>query len=260
MNKIMLDEVLGPINDLQQKLAGSNGRRWFGALKKFLRREEYSWGILSRPIFERNPINLVEVLGLTSKLLQKLAGDNERRWFGALKKFLRKEKYSPDFLLIPIFEVWKTVDIGTGLRTADEFHEAFALKEMTLKHLESHIFGTPAFVVSESLQKVRIVMISHQDLGFDEPVHYKKFIDRAVERGLEFCSLEIGLQLGLQYPDFPRNKMFIVPQEQPDGGKDAITTGFTVWRKRQEFGIGPIASFSDEYPYERMIFVYPEKK
>ncbi len=39
MSRLALCDVIGPLNDLNQKLAGENGKQWLGRLKKMLRGE-----------------------------------------------------------------------------------------------------------------------------------------------------------------------------------------------------------------------------
>lgn len=148
------------------------------------------------------------LLGLVCDLLEKLA---DPQWVDATKKFLRKENpWLADPL--PEFKVWRTVRLGTGLRTADDFRAALTaancrFNDAILSHIEDRTVE-----ISEDGRDVQLVILrdEEEDLGLDlfndTELSYDDLCARAQSLGLALCPPEVGLQLRLQYEDQPKGE------------------------------------------------------
>lgn len=104
----------------------------------------------------------------------------------------------------------KTIKLGTGLRTAGDFHRAFKQAGMEIGELEYNIFRQAAFTTSDTEVDVDLVVTSVADLGFPDGCDRRAIQARALQRGLQLCSAEVGPQLRLQYLDQPDGEQIII--------------------------------------------------
>lgn len=106
-----------------------------------------------------------------------------------------------------IFFVWKTIKLGIGLRTADDFRRVLENHDFQIGDETYDILGKPAFRVASEEAEVDLVVVTVSELGFKRNTYrgaYRKDIyKRALEFGLELCPPEVGPQLRLQYKDQP---------------------------------------------------------
>ncbi len=115
----------------------------------------------------------------------------------------------------PVFKTWKTIKLGTGLKTADDFRKAIKQARMNIGDLSwgNHILGMPTFTVATSVSGVELVVVSVAELGFKDGATRKDIYIRAKELGLDLCSPEVGPQLRLQYVDQEEGEWFIIAME-----------------------------------------------
>ncbi len=96
------------------------------------------------------------------------------------------------------FPIWQTIELGTGLQTPDEFHEAAKQVGRSIDR-SADILGSPDFSVSPHRVEVDLVKVRVDGLGFDyEPTQLILYARAIVELGLDFCPAEVGPQLLLQ--------------------------------------------------------------
>ena len=113
-------------------------------------------------------------------------------------------------------KVWmtlKTIKLGTGLKTADDFRQEIKKAGIDICDLADDILHKPAFVVATCETEVELVTASVAELGFKDGATGKDVYSRAEELGLGLCPPEIGPQLSLQYADQPNGKRFIIAME-----------------------------------------------
>jgi hypothetical protein len=111
------------------------------------------------------------------------------------------------------FSVWKTIRLGTGLKTVDDFRHALKDNGDRIGNWGNDILGKLAFTVSDTETEVNLVVTSVAELGFKDGATRADIYKRAVELGLELCSPEVGPQLRLQYKDQPRGEWLIIGME-----------------------------------------------
>ncbi len=167
-----------------------------------------------------------EWLGTLVDLVEKLCGDEGRKWLNALKLFLRKENPWD----IRNWQVWKTILLGTGPKTADDFRKALKKGRHEIGNWGNDILGKPAFKVSETKIEVDLVRATVGELGFKNGATNAEIFERAKELGLELCPNEVGPQLRLQYEDQPTGEWLLIAMEPilDSGGSLDRPTGISL--------------------------------
>ena len=133
----------------------------------------------------------------------------------------------------PKFSTWKTIKLGTGLSTADDFRTALKESGNRINDWGIEILNNPAFTARETEEVLDLVVVSVTDHWF-KGVHYRwKFIDKALELGLRLCPAEVGPQLRLQYADQPEGEWLVIGME-PIIGEGGFPGVFSV--EHGEFG------------------------
>lgn len=107
------------------------------------------------------------------------------------------------------FKIWRTIKLGTGLKTNDDFWYALHDKGF---HCSADIIFKP-FMIATKEAKVDLVKITGTELGFGNDVRQEQIYQRARELGLELCPAEVGPQLRLQYRNQPKKESIIVAME-----------------------------------------------
>ena len=151
-------------------------------------------------------------LGLLIDIVNKMMSNDGENFYRELAKFVRNWKSLVE-TKVTQFPVWKTVKLGIGLTTADDFRTAIKQAGFRIGDWANDILGKPAFTVSEVEMELDLVNISVAELGFENGATRKEVYDRAIELGLALCPNEVGPQLRLQYKDQPRGEWFIVAME-----------------------------------------------
>lgn len=95
------------------------------------------------------------------------------------------------------FNVWKTIKLGTGPKTADNFQRAIEESGCSISDWGSSILHDPTFAVSRKEVEYELVDVSNADLGFNEGATAGDTYARALELGLELCLIELGPRLCL---------------------------------------------------------------
>jgi hypothetical protein len=112
-----------------------------------------------------------------------------------------------------VWKTWKTINLGTGLQTADDFHKAFKKAGMKIGDWANNILGKPAFTTTTCETEVELVLASVAELGFKDGATRKNIYIRAKEFGLDLCPAEVGPQLRLQYTDQPKGEWLVIAME-----------------------------------------------
>jgi hypothetical protein len=99
------------------------------------------------------------------------------------------------------FKTWKTIKLGTGLKTGDDFRRALTEAKCHIEKGANMLLDNPSFTVSQKAIEVELVNISVAELGFGKTQRIKEVYLRSQELGLVLCPAEVGPQLLLQYMD-----------------------------------------------------------
>lgn len=97
------------------------------------------------------------------------------------------------------FKTWKTIKLGTGLKTAEDFRYALRDGGFELNDQASGMLGKPIFTAATEESEMDLIKVTVAELGFKEGARYDQIYERAKELGLELCPPEVGPQLRLQY-------------------------------------------------------------
>lgn len=150
---------------------------------------------------------LAELAGPLKDFAEKLGGEEGLQWFAAFKRFLRKEQPWPHF------GVWKTIKLGTGLKTANDFRNALKSGGFRIGDWADDILGKPAFKAVAKETEVDLVKVTVAELGFKDGARRDQIYERAKQLGFELCPPEVGPQLRLQYRDQPNDEWVLVAME-----------------------------------------------
>lgn len=128
------------------------------------------------------------------------------------------------------FPIWKTIKLGTGLKTADDFRKAIKSLKFRISDHANDILGQPALTVSPTEIEVDLVLLTIAELGLQNGVIYRDICAKAKEFGLELCPAEVGPQLRLQYTDQPMGEWIVVAMD-PITGSGGYPKVFDVFRR-----------------------------
>lgn len=127
----------------------------------------------------------------------------------------------------PTFPVSKTIILGRGPQTADEFYRELEVSGCKLDPLAEGIFKNHEFRVVPLATEFDLVFVSVAGLGFKGSMTRTRIYARAEELGLSLCHPEIGPQLRLQYLDQPKGEHLIIAME-PIYSSDGVPLVFEV--------------------------------
>jgi len=131
--------------------------------------------------------------------------------------------------LASTFNLWRTIKLGTGLVTADDFRRALKAAGHHIGDWANDILGQCAFTASTKETEVDLVVVSVSELGFPNGATRQEIYRKAQKLGLMLCSPEVGPQLRLQYPDQPLNQWLLIGME-PITDSDGFLYVFCVER------------------------------
>ena len=107
-------------------------------------------------------------------------------------------------------KIFKTINLGTGLKTADDFRKSLRDSGNKVSSGANGILGNSAFTVAVKKIKIDLAIKSVDELGFKDGATRQRIYGRANELGLDLCPAEVGPQLRLQYKDQPEGERLIV--------------------------------------------------
>ncbi len=146
--------------------------------------------------------------------IPEVSGEMMQRWIEdplglqrALETLCIKPKPKPKF------EAWRTIKLGIGPKTGDDFRSVLRDGILKLSDWASDVLGQPAFTVATDEIEVNLAKVSVAELGFEQGARRDQIFESAKEFGLELCPPEVGPQLRLQYKDYPNNEWLLVGME-----------------------------------------------
>ena len=191
-------------------------------------------------------------LGQVEAVFNKLGGDDGVRRFLAGELVVKETERQ--------LKVWKTIKLGTGLKTADDFRRALKDDGFNISDWASDILGKPAFKAADEDTEVDLVKVTVAELGFKNGARHNQIYERAKELGLGLCPPEVGPQLRLQYQDQPNGEWILVAME-PIVDSDGYPYVFSV--KHHDSGLWLSSRWGDPddfwYPGHRWVFCRPCK-
>ena len=191
-------------------------------------------------------------LGQIEAIVNKLGG------MEGVKRFLSGESVIKE--AESKFDVWKTINLGTGLKTAEDFRRALRDGEFRLSDWASDILGKTAFTSATEESEVDLVKITVAELGFRKGARRDQIYERAKQLGLELCPPEVGPQLRLQYKDQPKDEWVLIGME-PIVDSDGRLLVFLVGRHDSELWLSSDGGFPGGFwgADDRWVFCRPRK-
>ena len=144
-------------------------------------------------------------LGQIEAVFNKLGGDDGVRRFLAGELVIKPIQFE--------FKVFKTIKLGTGLKTAGDFRKAIKDNKMRIGDWANDILGKPAFTVAAEETELDLVVVSVAELGFKNGATREQIYARAKELDLDLCPAEVGPQLRLQDKDQPNGEWLVIAME-----------------------------------------------
>lgn len=159
-----------------------------------------------------------------------------------------------------VFALWKTIKLGTGLITADDFRRALKAGNCRIGDWGNDILGMRAFTAAGKETEVDLVVLSVAELGFKDGAYRKDIYRQALKLGLELCPAEVGPQLRLQYKDQPNGEWLRIAME-PIAGSGGFLRVFSVVRGRDGLWLSGDYGNPDFFWFSsyRWVFVRPRK-
>ncbi len=145
------------------------------------------------------------------------------------------------------FPVWKTIKLGTDLKTPDDFCSALKKLNMKIGRWGKDMLNSSAFTVSDREVEVDLVKVSVSDLGFKHGAYRPDIDVQVFEVGLRFCPAEVGPQLRLEYRDQPKREWCTVWMEPIIGSDDFFPYQFLVAEGHDELWLHGICSKDDGF-------------
>ncbi len=128
------------------------------------------------------------------------------------------------------FKPWRTLKLGTGLKTADDFREAIKKAGGKIGGWANDILGRSAFTAATEETEVDLYLPTTAELtGKPEGGTTAEVFAGAAWLGFKKCPPEVGPQLRIQYPDQPMDDRLLIGME-PIAGSDGDLYVFDVGR------------------------------
>ena len=208
--------------------------------------------------YDRQTAKFLAVVG---ESMPELSGEVMQGWIQnprAVQKALKEALCPPEVVLDLM--VWKTIQLGTGLKIAKDFRKAIKNSGFHISDWAGDILGKSGFTVVTQATEVDLVKVTVAELGFKEGARRDQIYKKAQELGLDLCPPEVGPQLRLQYQDQPDGEWVLIGME-PITDSDGYPVVFDVERGGPELWLygswGRPDGFWD--PDFRWVFVRPRE-
>src|SRR3989338_3855295 len=156
-------------------------------------------------------------------------------------------------------KIFKTINLGTGLKTADDFRKSLWDSGNKVSSEANGILGNSAFTVAVKKIKIDLAIKSVDELGFKDGATRKRIYGRANELGLDLCPAEVGPQLRLQYKDQPEKENLIVAMN-PIAGSGGALGLFLVGRGASGLWLGGGCVFPGGIWFAGLRFVFARRR
>jgi hypothetical protein len=143
-------------------------------------------------------------LGTIEAILNKLGGKDGVRAFLSGKLVLTKANKTGT-----TFTPWRTIKLGTEKAT-NALQDALMKAGCFANDFVLDAMDQSSFTVSKTKKEVDIIVVSVAEFGFENGASLKDIYAKGQEWGLKLCSLEVCLQLRLQYMNQPKGEHLYV--------------------------------------------------
>lgn len=133
------------------------------------------------------------------------------------------------------FKIWRSLNLGVGPKSADEFRQAFTTSHCNIGGYADEMLGNSAFDVSSGQNEIGLIVATVPELGFPDGAPSRIIFNRIInELGLPLCSSNVGPKLRLEYLNQPEGEHLIVVMN-PISDLDGTFRLFSV--QRDECGL-----------------------
>src|SRR3989344_2723824 len=173
-------------------------------------------------------LEVLQSLGVERRHLELIRRDSARASAGA-------ETIDGGFVIvqqnsIPVFKPWRTLKLGTGLQTANNFRQDLKKSGNKISDWANDILGRPAFKAASEETEVDLYILTTAELTGEKDGGTTAEVFAGAKRlGFEKGPAEVGPQLRIQYPDQPMNERLLIGME-PITDSDGFLYVFCVER------------------------------
>jgi len=119
------------------------------------------------------------------------------------------DRLAADRLPIAQRLAWRTIQLGTGLKSAESFVNAIQKAGGEVSDNSEDIMSREAFTVANRPAQLDLVIVTTAEL-FRPAATRGQIYGKAISLGLSLCPAETGPQLRLQYPDQPSGEQRLI--------------------------------------------------
>jgi len=157
-------------------------------------------------------------------------------------------------------EVFKTIKLGSILKTAFDFENVFSDFGYSMDELTKSMMTQFNFTVSTERKEVDLVIVTAAQIGFEGKASLRDLWAKAKTLGLQLCPAEVGPMLRFQYPKQPEGEWLrIAMQPLPDSNGDlrffVVASGSSGPIFTSCYG-GPEEFFSSKFQW---VFIQPRE-
>src|SRR5689334_2900277 len=113
----------------------------------------------------------------------------------------------------PAWKVWKTIELGTRLKSLAHFLMAFEKMSMRIGSDALQMISKSHYRVATQPEKIDLIVVSIADMGLERQVRLQQVLEMAPTIGLELCPPEVGPLLRLQLWEQPYNQRLLIGME-----------------------------------------------
>ena len=170
----------------------------------------------------------------------------------------RKESLMSKIIPINEIKVWKEIDLGTGLKTMNDFFIAMKETGCIVPHEKTGLFSEENLVVAKEKTRIKLVVLYVAQFGVEHVVPPSTICNKAKGSGLDLCPYEAALQLRIQYADQALNEELLIATE-PKVDRDGRPSFFQIDRNSEGLRIFSNAG-AFWHSFSKVVFMLPEKK
>ncbi len=203
---------------------------------------------------------MMKEAGLPFKALQRPIDDPDFRnrlvefWMSGGENVKNEKKSSQ-------FKIWRTLKLGTGLKTADDFRKALKKSGSKIGNWADDLLGRSGFQPASTKEiEVDLYILTTAELtGKPKGGTTAEVFAGAQRLGFEKCPPEVGPQLRLQYQDQPMNEWLLIGME-PITDSNGNLDVFYVVRDGYGQGLYPNYDFADYFWFGSRRWVFVRRK
>ncbi len=160
-----------------------------------------------------------------------------------------------------VLKIWRTLHLGTGLKTSDDFHKAIVKANCKIKCGVDRIFEDENFInsISQSSGELDLCTMTTKEIIGRDGSHEEVYAG-IKQMGGELLPAEAGPQLRLQYLNQSDDEVLFIAMEPFDGYYRDFLSAFSVYRNEYDELILALTAYHPDtksQSFHRWVFYRP---